>query len=408
MALTKNNIFTHAFDFYYKRLPTGSGAITDISWSYQTLNGPDGVNRDLVNGYYNLGFAAQPYMTRASESLHPTDSAFPFGSAAADLLWNCLVPTCSVSQSFFFDGTYTNWTDYNFTYNSASFFYDEFYLFTNHYGLSTYPITSSWKAYEPRLYEAGHTLRLRGTGTGLNQYFPASVNSIADFGYRRPSDYDQTIPKWGLPNQPAGLSYLPVGTNPTMITYDSHGTGSNDGRFFDLAGGIGITRSSISASLVEWNAKKNLTSTTGRAEAVAALKQRRLFFPTIYATGSSNGPFTAPYTGTEWLGLVTGNLTNSNTTIYFNENGGIYNVKFNLKRDTTNDFEPDDGSELLVYVFNVNVPRLGQSGNASVAGDAGYYPPDNNIVRVKKTPGMSFINPSTGLLIESFNVNVIQ
>jgi hypothetical protein len=102
--------------------------------------------------------------------------------------------------------------------------------------------------------------------------------------------------------------------------------------------------------------------------------------------------------------LNTGKTSNE----FFTENGGVYNVKFSLKRDVTYGFNPDSvgGSELLVYIHNVNTQVPAPS--ARIAGANGWYPPEANIVRIKNTPAMGFSNPSTGYLIENFNINVVQ
>ena len=184
-----------------------------------------------------------------------------------------------------------------------------------------------------------------------------------------------------------------------MITYGSNSTGSNDGRFFDLAGGCGITRTSISASLVAFAASASGTSAGQIASCSVALKRRRLFFPTVRSSGSI-----ATGNASTWVYLS----TTKGSKDFFTENGGIYNVKFSLKRDVTNGYYPDSagGSELLVYIHNINTQVPAPS--ARIAGANGWYPPEANIVRIKNTPAMSFYNPSTGYLIENFNINVVQ
>ena len=102
-------------------------------------------------------------------------------------------------------------------------------------------------------------------------------------------------------------------------------------------------------------------------------------------------------------------ITTGNRSVdFFTENGGIYNVKFNIKRDVANGYYPDAGeeSQLLVYIHNINQTIPVPSGR--IPGAPGWYPPDNNIIRIKNSPEMSFVNPATGYLIESFNINVVQ
>jgi hypothetical protein len=173
---------------------------------------------------------------------------------------------------------------------------------------------------------------------------------------------------------------------------------SIDGRFFDLAGGVGINRTSISASLVAFAASASGTSNGQIASCSVALKSRRLFFPTVSTSSLSS---TSP---SYWLKAATGKTSAE----YFTENGGIYNVKFTIKRNTVSGYYPDSvgGSELLVYIHNVNTQVPAPS--ARVAGANGWYPPEANIVRIKNTPEMAFYNPSTGYLIENFNINVVQ
>ena len=64
---------------------------------------------------------------------------------------------------------------------------------------------------------------------------------------------------------------------------------------------------------------------------------------------------------------------------------------------------------MLVYIFDVK-PTINTPANRILpATSAGFYPPDNNIVRIKNTsPEMSFINPATGFLMETFNINVVE
>jgi hypothetical protein len=388
-------VFTHAFDFYYKWIPTGSGVITNLSWSqhYVYSNGTTKANAAMSASWYNsplLGIPPQTgsILTRHTSSITTTDGALAWSSAASDLLWNVLTPSMSYVQS---NDTIRYDTTYRFTYNSESFFNKEFGSFGTPYGVATYPITSSWIAYEPRMISiasgsASTGYRIRGTGTA---YFPASAPST-------------TIkPVYSLPSAytPPTTTYPVVGKNPTMITYGSNSTGSNDGRFFDLAGGCGITRASVSASLSAFNVSASINTTPALNFCTTQLKNRRLFFPTVRNSGSI-----ATGNASTWVYLSTGKGSNE----FFTENGGIYNVKFTLKRDTARDYYPDavGGSELLVYIHNINTQVPAPS--ARIAGANGWYPPEASIVRVGNTPAMSFLNPSTGYLIETFNINLIQ
>jgi hypothetical protein len=225
-------------------------------------------------------------------------------------------------------------------------------------------------------------------GVTYPSYFPASIQNAA-YTYSLPSS--ASLPTSTYPN---------VGQNPTRITYGASSTGSNDGRFFDLAGGCGITRQSISASLYAFNASASVNTTNARYFCTTQLKNRRLFFPTVRPTGSVIQSTDADY----WVANTTGRRANT----FFTENGGIYNVKFNLKRDITYDYYPDAGedSQLLVFIHNID-SIIPQPSNRT-PGATGWYPPEANIVRIKNAPAMSFYNPASGYLIESFNLNVIQ
>ena len=378
------DIYTHAFDFYYKWIETSSLANLNVTWSQHYVFSLTGQNIDVSGSWYNFG-TNTPIMTRHTSSLTDSDGALAWGSAATDFLWNVLSPSMSISQSI--DGALRANTFYQFAYTSKSFLYREL-----GYGSTTYPVTSSWIAYEPKMiqYASGS-----GTNVGYNLrgqtssfYFPAKLQTTAQ-AYALPSAFT-----------PPTSTYPLVGVNPPMITYGLKATGSNDGRFFDLAGGCGITRTSISASLVAFNASASVDTTTARDFCTTQLKNRRLFFPTV-RTGSASTPTGAPGI---WVQTYYGKPSNQ----FFTENGGIYNVKFTLKRDLTNNYYPDSGtnSQLLVYIHNVNA-RIPTTA-ARVPGASGWYPPEANIVRIKNDPAMSFANPSTGFLIENYNINVIQ
>ena len=422
MARIRQYAWGHGFDSYYKYTPSGSNELTS-GWPNQEL-GSFLDNTATLNGFINMGIS-QCIMSRHTASLSSTQGALPWGSPAADMLWNVLVPSMSlVSQSTQTGKSGTEYvTDYYFTYTTASWMYHNWEILAGvgNYGLTEYPITSSWIAYEPKLMNQ-HTGNGAVTPPSQSQevygyrilstnasYFPATIgdpNGLQIQPYAAPTSFDDSVAQYAYNQLPSiGLNSFPPDTVLSSLTYGDLSTGSHDGRFYDVSGGCGITRAAISASLVEWNTWRSNGTSTGRANATAALKKRRLFFPTI-ATGSSTFTTGNPI-GTEWLSFTEANTIGSDE--YFDQNGGIYNVKFNLMRDIANDFYPDSGeaSELLVYIFNVQ-SRLQQSGNASVPGDVGYYPPDNNIVRIKNSPVMSFFNPATGYLVESFNVNVVQ
>ena len=435
--------YKHAFDFWYKWAPLGVDAVGtewpngSISASAITHVGPNGTA--LTYGFYNMGQFLVPALTRnpavispdmltstiAVTGTSPDESALPWGSSAIDFLWNVQNLSCSISQyseNGKVIGTSNYVTEASFSYGTASFNYHNWGwnpqtggAYRNGYGLTEYPVTSSWTVYESKL-NAGENGRFRVQRTLSNfasaAYFPATLVGSGSGGYEKPSARILDTPSYAekpyFPSVPSTseANALPAGFNPTNLTYTGPSTGSFDGRFYDLTGGCGITREAISASLVAF-ADETGTSLADRQIRSTALKNRRLFFPTIL-TGSSS-PYTSPPTqnpnpiGTEWLGLVNGS---QGSDIYFEENGGIYNVKFNLKRDLANDYYPDSGggAELLAYIHDINavVP------NNPTLGDTGWLPPENNIVRIKNNPVMSFLNPATGYQIETFNINLIQ
>lgn len=389
--MASSPIYKHAFDFLYKWVPTGSGVITNLSWSqHQTTTGVN-MSASWYDLYWNSLLSPSPgYSTRHTSSITTKDGTLAWASPAADLLWNVLTPSMSYVQQI--QGPTYN-TIYRFTYNSESLFRKEFAP-VYQFGVLTYPITSSWIAYEPRMikYASGSTsngYKIRGDASA---YFPATA--ISESVYSLPSAF-----------VPPTTTYPNVGQNPTMITYSSNSTGSNDGRFFDLAGGCGITRASISRSFVEFAASASGTTPGQIASCSVALKKRRLFFPTVRLTGS-----VAPTSADIWLALGDTNsaVYTNRANAYFDQNGGIYNVKFTIKRDVTYDYYPDSGPEstLLVYIHDVN-KQVPQPVNR-IPGANGWYPPENNIVRIKNEPALSFANPATGYLIEQFNINVIQ
>lgn len=161
------------------------------------------------------------------------------------------------------------------------------------------------------------------------------------------------------------------------------GTSSIDLNFPVNSGAAGITRFDVSQSYVT-------TSGVGftTAQKAVAYKQRRFYFP-------QGGP-------------LTGSV--------FTENGGIYNVKFRLKRyqsgsNSQNWFVPDTGSYLMVYLFDVSAPYTTQN-----EGVAGYYPPPQNIVKIGNQvttngyniPAIQFYDSVTGYLYDEYEINLIQ
>lgn len=454
--------YRHNFQFYYQWVPTSSAATPywiPNNWPNDTINHqnvlhgiPVGSNfRGLTNGLYMNGFpglvdtnatetqtpaiSVDDYQPFNSWPTTPNESAIPKGSMAADYLWNVRSLSSSLyeSSSAGRDFSTTYFKQYHFSYSTASFAYHNIGVnpgnkfvyqsgFESGWGLPSHSaVDSYWVTYEPKMYECNFSWSLySNTGLGGSSNGPWAMNyaipGTAPEPYAKPSARSEFIPNYSEGNYEASANSgvqtpLPVGTNPPGVTYDNDSTGSNDGRFFTHAGGCGITRADIEAALTTWELSKNLTDTPGRQAASSALLKRRLFFPNLNVTASNqilNLDQNIEPNGSEWLSLNNGFQGNTQLDI-FDENGGIYNIKFNLKRDIANDFYPDTGkgSELLVFIFQVNT-TINQSGAASVPGKDGFYPPDNNIVKITNNPEMSFLNPATGYLIESFNISVVQ
>ena len=175
-------------------------------------------------------------------------------------------------------------------------------------------------------------------------------------------------------------SYAPTAVTPIESRL---GTSSFDLQYPVNSGAAGITRFHVSQSYV---------TTSGAfttAQKATAYKQRRFYFP-----------FSGPMTGS-----------------VFTENGGIYNVKFRLKRyqsgsNSQNWFVPDTGSHLMVYLFDVSSPFDG----ALQAGQPGYYPPAQNIVKIGNQittngfniPAITFYDSASGYLYDEYDINLIQ
>lgn len=136
----------------------------------------------------------------------------------------------------------------------------------------------------------------------------------------------------------------------------------------------------------------------------------------------------------------------------FNENGGIYNVRFNLKRwpqyqkvtppltnsialpgvayedsgwvSTTgqvldnwayllsiaNRYSTQDGAKLMVYIHDVSTPLVTQS--IWQKGTPGFYPPDNNIVTIgngySTTPTLRYLDTETGAYVDTYDIILVQ
>ena len=368
---------TKAFHFYYKRIgPTGSllqywhtASVNSIITTFNSyfvpisggfLNFPDEYvdthfDYSLINGY-------RPFVTTRDSVLNKTYKAFPWGCAAGDFLWNVLTP----SWSFVLTapnpiGIYTaGKTDWTATYTSRSFFRDN-YPRGSLFGTSSYAVTSSWRAFDPNLFQSNPF------------FYPFTASGVLTTG----PTYDITWP-----------------------VINSKSTSSVDNQYFDQGGGVGITKTEISQSLVTGSLYATTNTTLALKLKTQALKSRRLYFPVLVSGSGTIG-------GTDyWFEKTTG----KRATNVLLDNGGIYNVQFSLKRYIPNGYNPDLGSFMTAFIHNV-IPQIPSSSNC-VAGASGWYPPANNIVTIGNqyngTSALSFYDIQTGYYIEKFNFNLIQ
>ena len=360
---------TKAFDFYYKRMgPTGSlpqywytaseTAVTTTSASYFVsvsggfLNFPD----DYTDGLL------VPFLTTRTGVLNQTYKAFPWGSAAGDFLWNVLTPSWSFAITApnpygFYSAGKTDWTA---TYTSRSFFRDN-YPGGSLFGKNSYSVTSSWQAFDLKLFQSN------------TFFYPFTASGVLTTG----PTYDITWP-----------------------VVNSTSTSSVDNQYFDQSGGVGISKTQVSQSLLTGSIYATDNSATGLRYKTEALKARRLYFPVSYSGSGATG-------GTDyWFKKNTGKRADG----IFYDNGGIYNVQFSLKRYIPGGYNPDLGSFMTAFIHNV-IPQIPSSPNC-IEGASGWYPPTNNIVTIGNqyngTSELSFFDIQTGFYVEKFNFNLIQ
>ena len=186
----------------------------------------------------------------------------------------------------------------------------------------------------------------------------------------------------------------------TWPAINSNSTSSVDNQYFDQGGGVGISKTEVSQSLLTGSAYITDNSATGLRYKTEALKARRLYFPVPYSgSGTTRG---TDY----WFKYITGERADS----VFYDNGGIYNVQFSLKRHIQSGLAPDTGSFMTAFIHNVT-PQIPSSSNC-IAGASGWYPPANNIVTIGNqyngTSELSFYDIQTGFYVEKFNFNLIQ
>ena len=398
---------TKAFDSYYKRIgPTGS---LNATWSYHNsaavistgptfarvsksfLNFPEDGNINYIDTTSSMyvSFLANTticWTTTRDSASNANHLAIPWGSAAGDFLWNVLTPSWSFTTTapnlyypvplLRFSGA--GHDTYTVRYISASFFGREWskqasgsYQKGSEYGIPTssgYSVTSSWLAFDPKVFATGQT-------TADNAYFRIYNSSSLV-----------------LANTP--------GYNITWPAVDSTSISSVDNQYFDQSGGVGISTTSVSRSLATASIYATDNSATGLRYKTEALKARRLYFPVPYSgSGTTRG---TDY----WFVKNTGKRVDS----IFYDNGGIYNVQFSLKRHIPSGHSPDLGSFMTAFIHNV-IPQIPSSSNY-IEGASGWYPPANNIVTIGNqyngTSALSFFDIQTGFYVEKFNFNLIQ
>jgi len=306
-------------------------------------------------------------------------TALPWGSVAGDFLWNISTPSWSFVESAVLvpdpprgDATYIyrDWTPRFVTKSFNSQFQTGGSSFGIHPITGSYAVTSSWIIIEPKLDNASVFTYLHSINS-VPQY-PQNITSLSDdIGYRV--------------------------TYPSLTSYS---TSSIDGAYFDQGGGAAISRTSIIKSLTTASVSGSDNTATGLRVMTQALKARRLYFP-IHVSGSGTTR------GTDyWFKKSTGYSANE----LFTDNGGIYNVKFSLKRKINLGYYPDTNTFMTAFIHNV-LPQI-PSSSARIPGADGWYPPANNIVTIGNQynggPEMSFVDIQTGYYVEKFNFNLIQ
>ncbi len=338
---------TKASRITYKIFPSASSTNPDTLFS--TADGWAKVN---ANGYSQsfLNYPGDTYTgfttvtgtttyptTRVTSSTYPTISvAFPWGSMAGDFLWNCLTPSWSYQTT----SGYHTWS---YTQTSESFNYRNDRNGTS-FGTRLYNITSSWEIYNRKLY---------------------ANDAITPVTFSFEANQTSTYPVPDISNYTYALDY-PTGE---LVEYG----------FFDQSGGIGITKAAVSNSMESQSI--GLTP----AARFEGLKKRRLFFPIPY---SGSGATATDY----WLKKYSG----LNANDFFDENGGIYNVTFTIKKDASLGIDPDDGTFMSVFIANVR-DNVGS-----------YYPPENNIIKIGSNIPSLNIPILSFNTINTFSVNLIQ
>lgn len=389
--------YTDSLQLFYKQLgPTGSsgtalsGSLIETWYDRDVSHVSYTISSSFLNFPKDDGI--QPnYLTTRNATYNATYKALPWGSHACDFLWNVSVPSWSYADTQYATDTFPT-QYYTIRQWSVSYTSKSFHKSNANYGSvgqSSYSVTSSWFIYDAKFDNANQLAY--ATKINSNFIYPTFVGSD-NFVYN-------FIDSGTTPSPGQGEEWR-VAYDINYPTINANSSSSIDKQYFDVGTGAAITRASISSSLVTQSIYGSTASSTANNNCTRALKQRRLFFPTyVSASGTtlSQDYFLKLFTGYQKSDL-------------FQDNGGIYNVQFTLKRKVSKDCYQDSNTFMSVFIADVQTAL----GNPStrVPGAAGWYPPDNNIVKIGNgyngSPALSYYEIATGYEVERFNFNVIQ
>lgn len=423
---------TKIFGLFYKRVQTGSFAYVNGSnsvtlYAGRVLTGSTNpwYDTDFVGSYKisssflnfpNDGTTPPFYATTRQSSSNAGYVAVPWGSMATDFLWNVKTPRwiSETSQSHWtfsyagsnITGGFVTSSVWSVILDNTGSFLRQNGASTSGVGVESYNVTSSWYVWDPKFQNLSGSVY--GSGTFLR--YATTVTSTNGLGlpvntYNITSSYIS-----GRSGKPVGQANPGVGVDySSYIGYDitwpntssTSAVSEIDNQYFDRGGGVAISRALVSQSLLTQSINANASTTLGLREFYTGLRNRRLYYPTPVSASGTVGSHDY------WHKLFTGYAASE----VFDQNGGIYNVQFVLKRHVGSDHYPDSGSYLSVFIHNVastNLPNPTQR----VPGANGWYPPSNNIVTIGHAynggPAMSFYDVQTGYLYERFNINLVQ
>jgi hypothetical protein len=388
---------TGAFSMYYKRFQSGSviinepwnGNLVQTWWDVDSAN----ISSSFLN--FPKDTLATTYLTTRDSGSNQFYRAFPWGSAACDFLWNCTVPSWSYED---LSSVLPNWEGAGpdetvvdrywkvNMYSSRSFYRDNLTNVSS-FGVVSYSVTSSWTAVDAKFFATAVDTGYSGAvfrylhSTASQPIYPTYIGSQ----YISPAE----------PDRSDEIAY-----DITWPSTTGNALSAIDNRYFDIGSGIGITTIAVSQSLVTMSMSQSAVSGDGLRDFRRALKQRRLFCPTpVTSSGTTQG---TDY----WFRTNTSYAANE----IFDTNGGIYNIQFTLKRLSDNNYAPDNGTFMTVFIHDVQTEAPIPSER--VIGAAGWYPPDNNIVVIGNNyglaPQMTFLEPQSNHKTEQFNFTAIQ